>query len=177
MVAVKKWFMFVSVILCLAVSVTAEASATELYNAGINLIPYPQQVELGGDNFMLEGKLAIVIDKNASEADKFAAKELAGNIKKEWDVKVSVSTSPAAKSIILTRKGAAEKLGDQGYHLSVTSNKVTIKANGEPGLFYGTQTLLQVIQKGYHGPYVKGCLLYTSPSPRDLSTSRMPSSA
>ena len=26
-------------------------------------------------------------------------------------------------------------------------------------------------------PYSKGCLLYTSPSPRDLSTSRMPSSA
>ena len=26
-------------------------------------------------------------------------------------------------------------------------------------------------------PYGKGCLLYTSPSPRDLSTSRMPSSA
>ena len=25
--------------------------------------------------------------------------------------------------------------------------------------------------------WVKGCLLYTSPSPRDLSTSRMPSSA
>ena len=25
--------------------------------------------------------------------------------------------------------------------------------------------------------YQKGCLLYTSPSPRDLSTSRMPSSA
>ena len=25
--------------------------------------------------------------------------------------------------------------------------------------------------------YVEGCLLYTSPSPRDLSTSRMPSSA
>ena len=26
-------------------------------------------------------------------------------------------------------------------------------------------------------PAFKGCLLYTSPSPRDLSTSRMPSSA
>ena len=25
--------------------------------------------------------------------------------------------------------------------------------------------------------YLEGCLLYTSPSPRDLSTSRMPSSA
>ena len=28
-----------------------------------------------------------------------------------------------------------------------------------------------------YGNRIKGCLLYTSPSPRDLSTSRMPSSA
>ena len=28
-----------------------------------------------------------------------------------------------------------------------------------------------------HSDYFKLCLLYTSPSPRDLSTSRMPSSA
>ena len=28
-----------------------------------------------------------------------------------------------------------------------------------------------------HGGSVKSCLLYTSPSPRDLSSSRMPSSA
>ena len=27
------------------------------------------------------------------------------------------------------------------------------------------------------GSFLMGCLLYTSPSPRDLSTSRMPSSA
>ena len=33
-----------------------------------------------------------------------------------------------------------------------------------------------LIAKGVKGVYV-GCLLYTSPSPRDLSTSRMPSSA
>ena len=29
----------------------------------------------------------------------------------------------------------------------------------------------------YRHPLFKACLLYTSPSPRDLSTSRMPSSA
>ena len=33
-----------------------------------------------------------------------------------------------------------------------------------------------IINEGYVGG-VKACLLYTSPSPRDLSTSRMPSSA
>ena len=35
------------------------------------------------------------------------------------------------------------------------------------------------IEWSVHAPYVHkiNCLLYTSPSPRDLSTSRMPSSA
>ena len=33
------------------------------------------------------------------------------------------------------------------------------------------------IESGLEAPRGKGCLLYTSPSPRDLSTSRMPSSA
>ena len=32
-------------------------------------------------------------------------------------------------------------------------------------------------QTGIDESELKGCLLYTSPSPRDLSTSRMPSSA
>ena len=33
------------------------------------------------------------------------------------------------------------------------------------------------IQKTFFDIHILGCLLYTSPSPRDLSTSRMPSSA
>ena len=35
--------------------------------------------------------------------------------------------------------------------------------------------VLEKLVEGLHNPY--NCLLYTSPSPRDLSTSRMPSSA
>ena len=41
----------------------------------------------------------------------------------------------------------------------------------KPDLAYGTVLRLMQIM------HTKGCLLYTSPSPRDLSTSRMPSSA
>ena len=36
---------------------------------------------------------------------------------------------------------------------------------------------LQASRKGRRNSLMRGCLLYTSPSPRDLSTSRMPSSA
>ena len=35
----------------------------------------------------------------------------------------------------------------------------------------------KISSKGRKGDLVTNCLLYTSPSPRDLSTSRMPSSA
>ena len=40
-------------------------------------------------------------------------------------------------------------------------------------------TILLLAGKGHNGDDVRAmaCLLYTSPSPRDLSTSRMPSSA
>ena len=38
-------------------------------------------------------------------------------------------------------------------------------------------TLLTMNQHPLHFDKEYGCLLYTSPSPRDLSTSRMPSSA
>ena len=51
--------------------------------------------------------------------------------------------------------------------------------NEKPDDFY--LTITNVIEKGFHyNDYIVQlirCLLYTSPSPRDLSTSRMPSSA
>ena len=39
------------------------------------------------------------------------------------------------------------------------------------------QFTIQPLERGYGITLGNACLLYTSPSPRDLSTSRMPSSA
>ena len=44
------------------------------------------------------------------------------------------------------------------------------------GSFEHALSLLKIILKE-HPDHIDSCLLYTSPSPRDLSTSRMPSSA
>ena len=52
---------------------------------------------------------------------------------------------------------------------------------GERTLHQGYVKLLAAFNKNQFGLFdylrLPGCLLYTSPSPRDLSTSRMPSSA
>ena len=54
--------------------------------------------------------------------------------------------------------------------LSAFAERYVMVTHGE-----GKDPFWPVVQKG--GEDAASCLLYTSPSPRDLSTSRMPSSA
>ncbi|MDB5252704.1 MAG: beta-N-acetylhexosaminidase [Flaviaesturariibacter sp.] len=57
-------------------------------------------------------------------------------------------TVPAGPHIqlVLNRTPDA-KLGKEGYRLVVTGNLVTIRANAPAGIFYGTQTLVQLFPK------------------------------
>ena len=62
-----------------------------------------------------------------------------------------------------------------GKPLSLGGSQGRTKATGRGGLFVLLEYLSQ--KKIRHKNLTIACLLYTSPSPRDLSTSRMPSSA
>lgn len=47
--------------------------------------------------------------------------------------------------IILTTRDAKPSLGPEGYELTVTTNRVVIRAPQPAGIFYGTQTLRQLL--------------------------------
>ena len=145
------------------IAAPAPKTTTALFNKGIYLIPHPQEVNLGGENFVLGTKLSVVLDRNATDNDRFAATELAAQLKKEWGVNAVITDSPSGKSIILTHKGVSKKIiglpkkkALQGYQLTTKANQLTIRAKGETGLFYGTQTLLQIIKKGQGNAFVTG---------------------
>ena len=63
---------------------------------------------------------------------------------------------------------------DEKYRVLVISGEPT-----KGGLFHTAKRFVDEAKAEGHEVYVAypTCLLYTSPSPRDLSTSRMPSSA
>ena len=59
--------------------------------------------------------------------------------------------------------------------MSATTNPL-LEAKGITK-YFGTITALENVNLKVHAGECLGCLLYTSPSPRDQSGSRMPSSA
>ncbi|MEN8227041.1 MAG: beta-N-acetylhexosaminidase [Bacteroidota bacterium] len=152
-----------SLFLFFSCATPVEETTTALFDEGIYLIPYPQEVTLGGEDFVLDGEVSVVLDRDATVRDRFAAKELATQLKKEWGVNAVLTDSPSGKSIILTQQGVPRKVTDlpekkalQGYQLTTDAHQLIIRAKGEAGLYYGTQTLLQIIKKGEHGAFVPG---------------------
>ena len=147
-------FSLISMLICSLLPTLSRA--TGLVDSGLYVIPYPQQVLFGGDAFIFQSELNIVLDKDHSKADEFTATELIRDLKSEWNIDAAINQKRNNFSVILSRRKSLSKRGKQGYELSVTKNAITISSAGEEGLFYGTQTLLQLIQKSAGGYKVIG---------------------
>ena len=147
-------FSLISMLICSLLPTLSRA--TGLVDSGLYVIPYPQQVLFGGDAFIFQSDLNIVLEKDHSKADEFTATELIRDLKSEWNIDAALNQKRNNFSVILSRRKSLSKHGKQGYELSVTKNAITISSAGEEGLFYGTQTLLQLIQKSAGGYKVIG---------------------
>ncbi len=133
-----------------------EAKASNLSDIGLHVIPYPQEVILGGSDFTFSDNLTIVLDEAHSAADRFTAEELAGALENEWNLKVEISGKKSGKSIVLTRQNVPESLKGQGYRISTSADELIVAGNSGNGLFYGTQTVLQLIQNARNGFKIAG---------------------
>ena len=110
------------------------------------LIPLPVSIKEGNGNFILNNKTDIHVisaDPAVSRVANYLAEKL-----KTTGLSVSVikTSTQAGNSIILSIINDAS-LGSEGYKLDVTSNSVTIGANKPAGIFYGMQTLIQLMPK------------------------------
>jgi hexosaminidase len=137
----------------------ARAQSAKLYEHGIALIPHPKEARINGGNFRLDSDVNIVLDKNASAKDRFAADELIKYLSSVGGIEAKISNSHSKRSIVLTRKSGDKKAGNEGYSLISNENGLTITASAERGLFYGVQTAMQLIQKKGTEAYVPGIII------------------
>ncbi len=113
-------------------------------NDSIAIIPKPLTMQVHDGHFVLNNLTAI--STASSERDV--------NQSIQWFIdKIAVSTgyhlskkrsSKNAISLLLNKQADAS-LNDEGYTLKITPSMVTITANKTAGLFYGLQTVLQLL--------------------------------
>lgn len=114
------------------------------FGQSIDIIPIPASVVKGSGRFTLPKN--IVIDAPSNNGMKQVIWTLKDRLSVPTGYKVSMGSSNATIHLSVNTKPEA-KLGKEGYALSVTTKGVTIKANEPAGLFYGVQTLLQLLPK------------------------------
>jgi hexosaminidase len=110
------------------------------------IIPQPQEMKVGDGIFTLKPDTRIYADFTSRQTGKFLATTLRPSTGYKFKVATKFfSSAPVANGILLTTKNADMNLGPEGYELTVNSNFVVIRAPTQAGLFYGAQTLRQLL--------------------------------
>ena len=113
-------------------------------NQELNLIPQPVQIQQSAGDYVLTGATTIGFDSQAARptAEMLAAKL---NTATGYSFKAQQNSSGAIQFNL--NKVPVAQIGKEGYTLVSGPQGVTITANEPAGLFYGMQTLLQILPK------------------------------
>jgi hexosaminidase len=116
----------------------------------ISIIPQPVSVSLQTGYFILSpGKTVISADKNSSDVASFLSQllhEYYGFPIGPKSGSASVSSINTKTNILLSiNKKPDASIGAEGYRLTVNAQQIVLSANQSKGLFYGVQTLMQLL--------------------------------
>jgi len=160
-------------LILIAALAVCNGSAAETSDARtkLKLIPVPREVKVGAGSYLIGPGSVILLDSFTSKEDRTAADTLAEEIADRAGIVVPIKLArrgePGAYAIALRRLSdpevvkemsahglQADKTFDpQGYLLFADKSGIVIAANGAPGMFYGAQTLRQLLR-----PAAKGLL-------------------
>ncbi|MEJ6951570.1 glycoside hydrolase family 20 zincin-like fold domain-containing protein [Natronospora cellulosivora (SeqCode)] len=121
----------------------------------MNLIPEPQMYKtLDEKDFLIKNSTKIVIASNCNFADLESAQLLQQEIKDSLGLKIAITKINEAKNASFLADGSHilfKKISKEGdkleeYKLSINNDKIEIQAYDDAGLFYGVQTLRQIIR-------------------------------
>lgn len=140
------------------------AGETPSSTSVLRLIPEPKEVQLHEGSFRVRGTTRILVGVGHQSEDRIAAETLAEEIRDQSGFQLSITGEKAQagherSTIMLARlqdggikeflgsKGLkADSIGEQGYLLFSDNAHLIVAANTGQGLFYGVQTLRQLLR-------------------------------
>lgn len=131
-------------IFCLFIFIAILFSAfAQIPTKVLPLIPLPREVKSSSDNFILTSKTIIVLtnDKFKPEVD-----YLNNYLNKNYDFQLQItSVLPTDGNYIFITQPDFEAGFRENYDLSINQNQILFIAEGNAGLFYGIETLIQLM--------------------------------
>ena len=120
------------------------------------LLPRPREIQYGAGALALRG-LAIHLASDASPEDRFTAQELSSSLARMAGTSIPVSDSGASGTFItLQRTGGADPLPTPGesagpdsresFSIKVTPTGAEVQGRSSAAVYYGAQTLLQLVE-------------------------------
>jgi hexosaminidase len=131
----------------------------------LKLVPQPKEVQLRQGSFQIRPTTKILVAFGHQSEDRIAAETLAEEIHDQSGFNISITGSKEkgkqqSSTIELARLQDAsvrkfleseglkgDSIGDQGYLLFADNRRLIVAANTGQGLFYGVQTLRQLLRK------------------------------
>jgi hexosaminidase len=123
---------------------------TELFLRGYSVIPTPQKVELQDGE--VEFNDSWVYDATRIAQGHIAVRSLIRDLQEFYRIELRPASNQAKNVIRFSidrgaaRAGADAEIEKQGYRLKIAPGLIEIAGNADQGLFYGVQTLLQLLR-------------------------------
>ncbi|MBK6962700.1 MAG: family 20 glycosylhydrolase [Bacteroidales bacterium] len=108
------------------------------------IIPAPVSYEAGKGHFAITNLTQINISPSSKELSKLADL-LKGRLRLMISQEESGKTSSRKVNTITLKISDTKEIGKEGYKLTVNKKEITISANTGNGIFYGIQTLFQLL--------------------------------
>ncbi|MGP3984708.1 beta-N-acetylhexosaminidase [Streptomyces sp. KR80] len=128
----------------IAAVASSGAPAASAVTALDQVVPAPASVRPADKPFTIDDTTRIRVPDQSPQAAK-AGRYLAGVLRPATGYALPVTKRAGSGGIVLQLVGKQSKLGKEGYRLESSPSSVTISARTHRGLFYGIQTLRQLL--------------------------------
>ncbi len=145
------------------------------------LLPSPKYVELRQGHFAFTPEVRIHIRESRDADDLFAATQLSDEAQRDLGIRLRQNLRLQGRSVVIGRiesdkeiqrsLGAIEhhyldSLGGEGYVVHVTPERIVVAARTSAGIFYGVQTLKQLLRANRSGASIPCVTIVDWPSLR-----------
>ena len=128
----------------------------------VSIIPQPSHMQLNEGGFVLGQECTLKFEAHDKELSRMA-QYFNEYLQTYYGFHINLNNGSSPIQLQIVKN---ETLGNEGYRLDVSNNRITISANNYAGVFYGIQTLKQLLPLGQDAKKLKIPAITVEDQPR-----------